>query len=42
MILRDSKTKNLENYNPAFWSALGKLVSESKVIINHPKDRYHP
>jgi len=32
----------MKQYNTAFWSALDKLVSESKIIIDRPKDSRHP
>ena len=28
--------------NPDFWSALDKLVTESKIIIDRPKGSHHP
>lgn len=30
------------SYDKAFWSALEKLVSESKIIIDRPKGSFHP
>jgi len=32
----------MKQYNAAFWSALDKLVSESKIIIDRPKGSRHP
>jgi inorganic pyrophosphatase len=32
----------MTQYNNAFWLALNKLVSESKIIIDRPKDSRHP
>ena len=32
----------MKQYNTAFWSALEKLVSESKIIIDRPKGSRHP
>jgi inorganic pyrophosphatase len=29
-------------YNNVFWSALDKLVLESKIVIDRPKDSHHP
>ena len=29
-------------YNCAFWSAIDKLVSESKIVIDRPKGSRHP
>ncbi|MCL1804288.1 MAG: inorganic pyrophosphatase [Eubacteriaceae bacterium] len=29
-------------YSAAFWPALDKLVSESKLVIGRPKDSHHP
>ncbi|MGI5899792.1 MAG: inorganic pyrophosphatase [Christensenellales bacterium] len=37
-----NKNANLENHSPAFWSALDKLVSESKIIIDRPEGSRHP
>ena len=32
----------MKQYNAAFWSALDKLVSESKIVIDRPKGSHHP
>jgi len=32
----------MKQYNAAFWSALDKLVIESKIVIDRPKDSHHP
>ena len=32
----------MKQYNAAFWSALDKLVSESKIVIDRPKSSHHP
>ena len=32
----------MKQYNAAFWSALDKLVSEAKIIIDRPKGSHHP
>ena len=32
----------MTQYNNAFWQALDKLVSESKIVIDRPKDSHHP
>ena len=32
----------MKQNNTAFWSALDKLVSESKIIIDRPKGSHHP
>lgn len=32
----------MKQYNDAFWSALDKLVSDSKIIIDRPKGSHHP
>ena len=32
----------MKQYNAAFWSALDKLVFESKIVIDRPKDSHHP
>jgi inorganic pyrophosphatase len=32
----------MTKYNNAFWLALDKLTSESKVIIDRPKGSHHP
>ena len=29
-------------YSAAFWAALDKLVSESKIVIDRPKGSHHP
>jgi inorganic pyrophosphatase len=35
-------TNNIDNTDNAFWLALDKLVSESKIIIDRPKGTRHP
>ena len=32
----------MSDFSNAFWSALDKLVSESKIIIDRPKGSHHP
>jgi len=32
----------MNKYNTAFWCALDKLVSESKIVIDRTKDSTHP
>jgi inorganic pyrophosphatase len=32
----------MTQYNAAFWSALDKLVSESKIVIDRPNGSRHP
>jgi len=32
----------MNQYNNAFWSALEKLVSDSKIVIDRPKGSNHP
>jgi len=36
------KNRPLHGVDDAFWSALGRLVSESRIIIDRPKDSSHP
>jgi inorganic pyrophosphatase len=32
----------MNQYNPAFWQAIDKLVAESKIVIDRPKGSRHP
>ena len=32
----------MKQYSVAFWTALDKLVSDSKIIIDRPKGSHHP
>jgi len=40
--LKNEIIKLTDQYNAEFWSALDRLVSESKMIIDRPKGSRHP
>ena len=40
--MKNEATESTKKYDDAFWSALDKLVFESKIIIERPKGIHHP